>query len=156
MRTIFAQSLHAAMAADASIRLLLADTGYGVVDRIRIDYPARVIDFGAAEQAMLGAACGLSLSGFHPICYTISPFLLFRPFEWIRNFMGGDKIPVKLVGCGRDTDYKSLGSTHWACDDVAVLSAIGIQVYRPSTDSFAQDWNSFINLDAPAYLNVSR
>ncbi len=98
MRKKFEQFLHAEMSTNKSIVLLTADLGYGLWDRIRIDYPHRFVNFGSAEQLMIGAACGMSRSGKIPFAYSITPFLLYRPYELIRNFLNKEKINVTLVG----------------------------------------------------------
>src|SRR5678816_374052 len=117
MRALFAKRLHRHLAETPAARLLTADIGYGVLDAILSQHRQQCVDFGAAEQLMIGAACGMALSGLKPICYSITPFLLYRPFEWIRNFLNHDRIPVKLAAVGRGRDYGDLGFTHWAEDD---------------------------------------
>src|SRR5688572_5453581 len=114
MRKQFADFLHEQMGWDHRLRLVAADLGYGLFDRLRLDYPDRFIDVGGAEQLQIGVGAGLALSGLRPVCYSITPFLLYRPFEWLRNLLHTDQIPVKLAGGGRGRDYGALGSTHWA------------------------------------------
>ena len=58
MRKQFAEFLHNEMAVNENIYLLTGDLGYGLWDRIKIDYPDRFINFLSSEQLMLGAACG--------------------------------------------------------------------------------------------------
>lgn len=157
MRKEFADLLYSRMAADRSVRLLTADIGYGALDKIRLDMPTRFVDFGASEQLMVGAACGMALSGLKPVCWTITPFLLYRPFEWLRNYLHQDRIPVKLVGVGRGRDYEELGPSHWACDDESVLSALpGIAHFRPSAGTLAHCFERFMTCDGPAYINIER
>ncbi len=156
MRKRFAEFLHARMAANPRLRLLTADLGYGVLDRIRIDYPDRWVDFGAAEQLMVGAACGMKLCGLEPVCYSIAPFLLYRPFEWLRNFLHHDQIGVKLVGVGRDDDYKELGFTHWAGDDALTLAALPhIRGFWPASPD-ERTFDEFLNHEGPAYMNLAK
>jgi transketolase len=71
---------------------------------------------------MIGIAVGLALQGSKPFCYSITPFLLYRPFEWIRNYLNHERIPVRLAGCGLDEDYSVDGFTHHASDAVSVLN----------------------------------
>ena len=157
MRKEFFAHLHHAMAADPSLRLLTADIGYGVLDSIRLDYPERHIDFGAAEQLMVGAACGMALSGLKPICYSITPFVLYRPFEWLRNYLHHDQIAVKLVGAGRDRDYGHLGFTHWAEDDIAILVTLpNIRIFKPQPIGIPFAFAEFLNHPGPAYLNLCK
>ncbi len=123
MRGWFAAALHDVMAHDERVWLLTGDLGYGMLDDIRDDFPRRFINVGASEQALVGAGVGLALSGMIPFCYSITPFLIFRPFEWHRNYLHHEMIPVKLVGSGLDDDYKKDGFTHHAHD---VTQALGL------------------------------
>ena len=91
MRGWFAYYLHKQMSKNNKIWIITGDLGYKMWDQIRIDFPDRFINTGAAEQAMMGIACGLALEGKIPIVYSISTFLLYRPFETIRNYINQEK-----------------------------------------------------------------
>jgi transketolase len=69
---------------------------------------------------MVGIAVGLALKGKIPFVHSMTPFVLYRPFEWIRNYIDHESIPVKLVGSGRDRDYKDDSFTH-ECEDAKYL-----------------------------------
>lgn len=69
------------MAANPEMWLLTADLGFGVLDAIRKDYPERAVNMGASEMLMTGAAIGLAESGKIAITYSITPFVIYRPFE---------------------------------------------------------------------------
>ena len=158
MRRTFAEILRNEMDADSRIVLLTADLGFGMFNEIRARFPARIHNIGAAEQAMVGVAVGLALAGKIPVCYSITPFLLYRPFELIRNYLHGQGLPVKLVGSGRDRDYAHDGPTHWAEDDEAVLRALSaIKCWWPA-DAVAlrRIWDQFVYSVEPAYLNLKR
>ena len=60
-------------------------------DKLKKDFPDRVINPGASEQLMMGMASGMAMDGFKPIVYSITPFILFRPFDFIRNFLNSWK-----------------------------------------------------------------
>lgn len=157
MRTEFITTLHHHMGFTPELRLLTADIGYGILNPIRLDYPDRFTDFGAAEQLMVGAACGLALAGLQPVCYSITPFVLYRPFEWLRNFLNEDRIPVKLVGAGRAKDYGHLGSTHWAEDDERILATLpNIRVFKPARAEIETAFRDFLQHQGPAYLNLAK
>ena len=156
MRREFAKKLYDAMEKDDHIFLITADLGYGVLDDIRRDFPKRAINIGSSEMLMVGIAVGLAQSGYVPVCYSITPFLLYRPFELIRNYMNYEKANVKLVGSGRDDDYAHDGISHWAGDDVDIMTALkNIQIYKPEkmTDEV---FTQFMYNDKPSYINLSR
>lgn len=144
------------MAEDCRIFLLTADLGYGILDDIRRDFPDRAVNVGSCEQLMIGMAVGLANSGFVPVCYSITPFLLYRPFEMIRNYVNHEKLNVKLVGSGRDKDYSHDGITHWGEDDMAIMKNLSnISLLKPK-DLTNDVFNTFISSDKPMYLNLSR
>jgi len=156
MRKQFAEFLHSEMSQNEDIYVLTGDLGYGLWDRIKIDYPDRFINFLSSEQLMVGAACGMAMEGKIPIVYSITPFVLYRPFEWIRNYLDYESIPVKLVGGGRDKDYGYLGFSHWAEEDEKVMSVFkNIQFYKPKEFTKEIGLNLIYNKQ-PSYLNLSK
>ena len=158
MRKKFSSLLHDEMAVNDDIVILTGDLGYGLWDKIRIDYPDRFYNVGSAEQLMLGAATGMAMEGKIPVVYSITPFLLYRPFELIRNYLDHESIPVKLVGGGRGKDYGYLGFSHWAEDDEAIMQCFkNIKTIRPESESqMCSMFKSFINIRTPQYLNLSK
>ena len=156
MRKEFATFLHKEMSYNDNIVLLTGDLGYGLWDRIKIDYPDRFYNVMSSEQLMVGAAVGLAMENLIPIVYSITPFVLYRPFELLRNYLDHENIPVKLVGGGRDKDYGYLGFSHWAEEDIKILSTLeNIKLYKPKkiTKSIYQD---FLYNCKPSYLNLKR
>lgn len=122
MRGYFAHYLYQEMLKNKNIYLITGDLGYKMWDQIKKDFPDRFINTGAAEQAMMGLAVGLALEGKIPFVYSITTFLLYRPFETIRNYINHEKIPVRLVGSGRGRDYSHDGISHWPEEEKQVLS----------------------------------
>ena len=106
------------------IIVLTADLGFGILDTIKDTFPTRFYNVGAAEQLLIGAAVGLAENKFIPVCYSMSSFILYRPFEFLRNYVNAENIPVKLIGSGRDKDYIHDGLSHWAEDDELVLRSL--------------------------------
>jgi len=157
MRNLFAELLFKEMETNDKIVLITADIGYGVLDKIMNSFPDRFYNVGSSESLMIGVAVGFCYEGFLPICYTITPFLLYRPFEMIRNYVNYEKLNIKLVGSGRDKDYIHCGHTHWSEDDVNVVTNCfqNIKIYKP--DVFTLDmFNDFIKNENPCYLNLKR
>ncbi|HET8688289.1 MAG TPA: hypothetical protein VFM18_16900 [Methanosarcina sp.] len=158
MRRTFADHLHTDMLKNDHIRVVTADLGYGVLDTIKQNLPDQFYNVGAAEQLMIGVGIGMAEEGLIPVCYSMSSFLLYRPFELLRNYVNYECIPVKLVGSGRDKDYSHDGISHWAHDDEAVLDALpNIRIFKPKTiDEFISMWPEFLYGKEPAYLNLVR
>jgi transketolase len=137
IRGWFAASLHEQMKNNDDIWLITADLGYGMLNTLRDDFPDRFVNVGASECLMIGAAVGLALEGKICFCYSITTFLLYRPFEWHRNFVNHEKIPVRLVGSGLDDDYKHDGKTHqpsglFGMDGLFETQLWNIETYLPT------------------------
>jgi transketolase len=156
MRRRFQELLTEEMKTNSDIVLLVGDVGYKVFDHLREEFPNRVINPGAAEQLMIGMGVGFALEGKIPVCYSITPFVLYRPFEFIRNYLHHEQIPVKLVGSGRNDDYGPCGFSHYACEDLKVLEALsGIDVHYPQSSEDV-DIKSFLYSNKPSYINLRR
>lgn len=158
MRRTFARILAQEMTRNQEIHVVLADVGYGMFDHIRDTFPSRFWNVGAAEQAAVGMAVGLALAGKTPIVYTITPFLLWRPAELIRNYLHQERVPVILVGSGRDKDYGHDGPTHWCSDDGKLMEIwTNIVGYWPETAADLEVRLPEILLSRkPTYINLRR
>jgi transketolase len=158
MRKECAQLLLEEMSVNDRIRVVTADLGFGILDHIRNAYPDRFYNVGAAEQLMIGVAVGMAENGLIPVCYSMSSFLLYRPFEFLRNYVDYEGVNVKLLGSGRNKDYSHDGISHWAHDDEKVLQALpNIEIYKPgSLEELDMNFNQWINSVKPGYLNLTR
>jgi len=124
MRKDFSKILLQEMHKNKNIYFITADLGYGLWDEVRNSFPDRSFNVMSSEQLMVGTAVGIALEKKIPVCYSITPFLLYRPFEFIRNYLDHEKIPVKLIGGGRNKDYGYLGFSHWAEDDEKIMKTL--------------------------------
>ena len=109
MRRRFGEVITKLADEDDDIFVIVADIGYRVFDDFRDKYPDRFINMGICEQSIISVASGMSLEGLQPWVYTITPFLIERPFEQIKLDIDQQNVNVKLVGYA---DYPSLGPTH--------------------------------------------
>lgn len=141
MRGYFAYYLYEYMYEHENVYVVVGDLGYGMFDAIRDDYPDRFINCGASEQAMMGLSCGLAMSGKQVIVYSITPFLIFRALETIRNYVNAEKLNVKLIGSGRNRDYEHDGLSHWATDIPPVLD-----VFHNITQHYPENKEEIENL----------
>ena len=164
MRKTFANELYKQMVKNDSIYLLVGDLGYGLWDKIRKDFPDRFINCGAAEMAMMDIAVGLALSDKIPFVYSITPFLLYRPFESLRLYINHENISVKLVGSGRggysdiiSRDYEELGFSHWADEDTEVMKLFpNIECLCPTIKEHIADMvDEMVENEIPYYINLS-
>jgi len=158
MRGWFAYELYKNMAKNPKIWLVVGDLGYKIFDHIRNDFPKRFINCGAAEQAMMGIAVGIALEGKIPIVYSMSSFLLYRPFETIRNYIDYERIPVKLVGSGRNKDYLDHALCHWAEEDKKIMNIFkNIEAKWPEKLEEIPDLVcDMLKSNKPWYINLRR
>lgn len=160
MRNAFARALCSLALEDERIYVLAADISpAGPLVDFAKTFPRRFINVGVAEQAMIGMAAGLALKGLRPFCYTIATFALYRPFEFIRDDLAYQKLPVTVVGMGSGLNYSTLGATHHAIEDVAVAAAIpGMQVLAPYDPKSTEEAVRYCatQQDGPVYLRLGK
>lgn len=158
MRKDFERLLYSSMSERDDIFLITGDLGYGLWDRIRDDFPNRFINAGSSEVAMMGMAVGLAMEGMTPFVYSITPFALYRPFEVIRNYIDHEKIPVNIVGGGRDKDYGYLGFSHWAEDDRKIMRSFeNISSFWPEgEEELSRVFKFVVNRQVPSYINLRK
>ena len=109
MRKRFGEVISKLADKNENIIIIVADIGYGVFDDFREKYPDRFINMGICEQSIISVASGMALEGLQPWVYTITPFLIERPFEQVKLDINQQNVNVNLVGYA---DYPALGPTH--------------------------------------------
>lgn len=93
---------------DPRIILLTGDVEQEIAEYKTL-FPHRYYNMGLCEQSMISIAAGMAAGGLRPIVYSITPFILERPFEQIKIDIDEQRLPVILVG---NADYPTHGSTH--------------------------------------------
>lgn len=159
MRREFAPILYDIMAKDKDVVLVSADLGYGMWDKVRARFNGTQFhSIGASEFTGLGMTCGLALGGKKAIFFSITPFALMRPAEIIRLYMNHDQIPAKILGGGRDWDYKEQGFTHCMPEDRQFMSLFpNVKCYWPeSVADLPAVTNEWLYNGKPSYLNLKR
>ena len=133
MRRKFGKLINELAKKDKKIVLLVGDIGYGIFDDFRKNHPKRFFNLGICEQSIIGVASGMALEGLKPWVYTITPFLIERPFEQIKLDIDQQKVNVKLVGFA---DYPKLGPTHAELNAKKTMSLFkNIKSYFPKNSS---------------------
>ena len=158
MRGWFAYELHRVMVDNPKVWLVTGDLGFGMFDKIKRDFPERFLNTGAAEQAMMGISVGLAYEGIIPVTYSITPFLIYRPFETIRNYVNREKIPMIMAGGGRDRDYGHDGFSHWSEEDRQAMQMFeNIQSFWPEKkEDIPELLDLAISSGLPSYINLRR
>ena len=109
MRKTFSKVIVELADKDPTVVLIIGDIGFGIFDEFRARFPGRFFNLGICEQSIVGVAAGMALSGMKPYVYSITPFILERPFEQIKLDVDQQNTNVKIVGYG---DYPHDGVTH--------------------------------------------
>ncbi|MBN2579217.1 MAG: transketolase [Pirellulales bacterium] len=124
MRSTFIRTLAEAAAADPRVTLVVGDLGFGVVVDFARRFPEQFLNAGVAEQNMTGIAAGMALAGKVVFTYSIANFPVIRCLEQIRNDVCYHKANVVVVAVGGGYSYGSLGMTHHATEDLALMRAL--------------------------------
>ena len=118
---------------DERILLLTGDLGFGVLDEFSCKYPDRYVNCGIAEQNMACVAAGLALEGNLVFIYSIGNFPTLRCIEQIRNDICYHDANVKIIAVGGGFPYGTLGMTHHATEDIAMMRALpNMRVFVPA------------------------
>jgi transketolase len=124
MRGAFFRALLESAERDDRVHLVVGDIGYGVVEEFARRFPKRFLNAGVAEQNMTGIAAGMALSGKIVFTYSIANFPILRCLEQVRNDVCYHNANVKIVAVGGGLAYGSLGATHHATEDLAILRSL--------------------------------
>lgn len=119
-------------------------------------YPDRVINVGIAEQAMVGTAAGLAISGKVAVTCNAAPFLVSRANEQVKIDVCYNNTNVKMFGLNAGASYGPLASTHHATDDISVMRGFGnVEIYAPSCPIEAQQIIDYaIQKTGPVYVRL--
>lgn len=97
---------------DDKIILIVPDVGFNYIEEFKKRFPNRFFNFGVTEQSTMIIAAGLALSGFKPYVYSMINFVVFRPYEMLRNAVCLHNANVKIIGVKGSEKYKFLGFSH--------------------------------------------
>lgn len=124
MRDTFVKTLIEEAKKDKNIELVTGDLGFGVLKPYFEQLPNQFTNAGIAEQNMTGVAAGMALCGKTVFTYSIGNFPTLRCIEQIRNDCAYPHANVKIVCVGGGFVYGSLGMSHQATEDIAILRAL--------------------------------
>jgi transketolase len=158
MRDAFSEALYELAKKDPQVVLVTSDTGAICHDKIRYELSNQYINVGIAEQNMIGIGAGLAMAGKKPFVYAIASFASGRCYEQTRVDLCCIGLPVTVVGVGAGFDYNTLGPTHHASEDIAIMRALpGMTVLSPSDSWMAQQMVPYcVERPGPKYIRLDR
>lgn len=158
MRDTFVRTLIALAKENPNIELITGDLGFGVLKPFWEQLPDQFINAGIAEQNMTSAAAGMALEGKTVFTYSIGNFPTLRCLEQIRNDCAYHGANVKIVCVGGGFVYGSLGMSHHATEDIAVMRALpGVAVLCPGDLVEAEEaTKAIVKYPGTCYLRLGR
>jgi transketolase len=158
VRTAFIRALEEVAGEDDRVMLVVGDLGFGVVEPFAQRFPNRFVNAGVAEQNMTGVAAGMALSGNVVFTYSIANFPTIRCLEQVRNDVCYHNADVKIVAVGGGFTYGSLGMTHHATEDIAIMRALpNMTVVAPGDPiEAAAATRAIVDWPGPCYLRLGR
>lgn len=158
MRDTFVHTLVELAKNDHRIELVTGDLGFGVLKPYWEQCPDQFTNAGIAEQNMTSLAAGMALEGKIVFTYSIGNFPTLRCLEQIRNDCAYHKADVKIVCVGGGFAYGSLGMSHHATEDIAILRALpDVAVVCPADLVEAQEAvKAIVDYPGTVYLRLGR
>jgi len=158
MRGAFFRTLMTLAEKDDRVNLIVGDLGFGVVEEFAQRFPERFLNAGVAEQNMTSLAVGMALSGKVVFTYSIANFPILRCLEQVRNDVCYHNANVKIVAVGGGLSYGSLGSTHHATEDLAIMRSLPrMVVVAPGDPAEAEAATQAVAAHpGPCYLRLGR
>lgn len=154
MRKIFGKTLVEIAEQDPSLVLLHGDVEQEMAEYKR-RWPDKFFNLGLCEQSIVSMSAGMALEGMRPIVYSITPFVLERPFEQIKIDIDEQNLPVILIGY---SDYPTHGPTHRPLNAEIIVKAFkNIRSFFPQTGGEAREamleaWKG----TTPAFISLKR
>ncbi|MFZ0343342.1 MAG: hypothetical protein WAL31_13540 [Gaiellaceae bacterium] len=152
MRERFYELARDALGEDERVAVVTAQIGADAFG----EHP-RHFDVGIREQLMIGVAAGLALEGYRPVAHSYTPFLVERPYEFLKLDLGHNDLGAILVSIGASYDAAREGRTHQAPEDVALVAALpGWTIHVPGhADELERVFRRALAGDDRIYIRLS-
>ena len=150
MRQQMVKTLEELMAYDERLVVVLAEISNSLFNKNTSEFAERILNLGIVEQTMVSVAAGIAMEGLIPVVHSITPFLVERPFEQIKDDFCYQQLAGNFISTGASYDYSTEGMTHHGSGDVQILRSLpGMQIVVPGTPG------EFDALFREAYANSS-
>ena len=123
------------------------------------EFPERFFNVGIDEQNLIGVASGLAYDKDRVVfASSFSMFLTGRPWEVIRQHIGYNELPVKLVATHAGITVGPDGASHQMNEDIAIMRAIpNMRVVVPADSNILKKilYKAY-ETPGPFYIRLSR
>ncbi|MDD2448190.1 MAG: transketolase [Sulfurimonas sp.] len=156
MRNSVANEIKKLAKDDESLFVITGDAGLGVWDDFNTS--RQFINPGVNEQLDIGFGAGLSLMGHKVVYYNIAPFVLMRPYEFVRNDICYQELPMILIGTGSGITYAPAGMTHYAVEDITLASTMpNLDIFSPADPVEAVECFRYAyKSKKPSYIRIAK
>ena len=156
MRNSVAKEIKEIAKIDESLFVIAGDAGLGVWDDFKDS--KQFINPGVNEQLDIGFGAGLSLMGHKVIYYNIAPFVLMRPYEFVRNDICYQELPMILIGTGSGITYAPAGVTHYVVEDITLASTMpNLDIFSPADPMEAVECFKYAyKSKRPSYIRIAK
>lgn len=141
-----------------NVILISGDLGFGVLDNFRSEMPEQYYNAGICEQNMSSMAAGMAMEGKQVYTYSIGNFPTLRCIEQIRNDICYHNANVTIMAVGGGFAYGSLGMSHHATEDIAIMRSLpNMRVFTPADAIEARIIvYEAAKLEAPCYIRLNK
>jgi transketolase len=152
------QTIYEIAKSDPNILYVGSDVGYKTLADFKQDLPDQYFVEGISEAYVIGMAAGLAMSGKKPYVNTIATFLSRRCYEQLAVDVCLGNYDVRLYANGGGLVYASLGPTHLAIEDIALMRALpNMTVIVPTdADEMERAVRASKDYSGPIYFRVAR
>jgi transketolase len=134
MRQQMVKTLEELMTYDERLVVVLAEISYSLFNKNNAALAKRILNLGIMEQTMVSVAAGIAMEGLIPVVHSITPFLVERPFEQLKDDFCYQQLGGNFISTGASYDYSTEGMTHHGPGDVQILRSLpGMQIVVPGT-----------------------
>jgi transketolase len=156
-RRTFVETLNKLAEDDPNIVVIICDVGFNYLDDPKNKF--KVLNLGVTEQSSMIIASALALSGLKPYIYSMINFVVFRPYEAVRNAVCLHNANVKIIGVKGSEKYKFLGFSH---NPITENEEIKVLKHLPNLKSFVvknpEDVKKVIletyKMNSPCYIRI--
>jgi len=144
---------------DDKIVLIIPDVGFNYIEEFQKKFPNRFFNLGVTEQSAMIIASAMALSGLKPYIYSMINFVVFRPYEMVRNAVCLHNANVKIIGVKGSEKYKFLGFSHNLIsedEDIRVLEKLpNMKTFiAENPDDVRKIIENTYNINNPCYIRL--